>query len=247
MAERPSFIAMTGDLVFHGASAGAWKDFDELVTPLRNARIPVYATLGNHEYWGGRIGESLFFARFPHLQRQHHFALEWGPVRTVFLDSNIDYLSATEWRDQIVWFRSTLASLDADSGVRGVLVLLHHPPFTNSTVTGDQIHVQRDIVPPFLAAKKTLAMMTGHVHSYERFARNDKVFVTSGGGGGPRATLATGAQRRHPDLFGGPALRDFNFVVLEPRRDGLDVEVRGLKKGGATLTTMDRFSLPYPP
>lgn len=246
-AERPAFLAMVGDLTFDGSSAAKWAELDALAAPIRDAGIPVFGVLGNHEYWGGRGGERRFFARFPHLEGRHHYAVAYGPVRLIFLDSNIGELTAGEWRTQGRWYEDTLAALDRDPEVRGVLVLLHHPPFTNSTVTGDERHVQRDLVPAFVRARKTVAMITGHVHSYERFERSGKTFVVSGGGGGPRARLSVGADRRHPDdRFAGPALRDFNFVVLTVGAGGIDAEVRGMPKGGAAFSPMDRFSLPWP-
>src|SRR5205823_2075898 len=117
-----------------------------------------------------------------------------------------------EWSTQRTWYEETLRASDDDMATRGVFVLMHHPPYTNSTVTGDEVHVEDTFVPAFVRAKKTLAMLSGHVHSYERFVRDGKTFVVSGGGGGPRAALETGAARRHPDdQFDGPAVRDFHF------------------------------------
>jgi hypothetical protein len=246
-AERPAFLFMTGDLTFDGSSPGKWAAFDALLAPVRAAGLPAFAALGNHEYWGGRGGERLFFARFPHLAGRRWYALAWGPIRLVVLDSNPGPLGEPAWAEQKAWYERTLAEIDGDPEARGALVLLHHPPFTNSTVTGDEVHVQRDLLPAFLSARKTLAMMSGHVHSYERFARGDKAFVVSGGGGGPRARLATGEDRRHADdLCAGPALRDFNFVVMTVEEKGLRAEVRGLPKGGAAFSPMDRFFLPFP-
>ena len=245
-AARPAFLAITGDLVFDGSSDRKWADFDALMAPIRDAGIPVVAALGNHEYWAGRAGEAKFFARFPHLDDQRWYSLSWGPLRLVVLDSNLGAMSDAEWGAQRRWYAGTLAAHDRDPTVRGVLVMMHHPPYTNSTITGDEVQVQRDFVPAFLAAGKTLAMMCGHVHSYERFTRQGKTFVVSGGGGGPRARLETGASRRHPDdLFPGPALRDFNFVLLTVEAGGLVGEVRGLKKGGRAFSSMDRFFLPF--
>lgn len=246
-ALRPAFVAFTGDLVFDGDSASQWADFDALTDPLRAARIPVYAAFGNHEYWSGRAGEARFFARFPHLEKRHYYTILGGPVRLVVLDSNMGEMSSREWQSQLAWYRDTLAALDADEAVRGVLVLLHHPPFTNSTVTGDEPHVQRDIVPPFLHAQKTLALHSGHVHSYERFARGGKMFVVSGGAGGPRARLAVDTDRRHADdLFHGGALRPFNFVVYTLTATGLAAQVRGLRKGTSTFVAIDRYELSFP-
>lgn len=245
-AERPAFLAITGDLVFDGSSDGKWADFDALMAPVRDAGIPVVGALGNHEYWGGRAGEAKFFARLPLLEGRRWYTLAWGPLRLVVLDSNLGALPPADGEAQRRWYADTLTALDGDPAVRGVLVMMHHPPYTNSTVTGDEAQVQRDFVPAFLAARKTLAMMCGHVHSYERFARQGKAFVVSGGGGGPRAPLYTGADRRHPDdLYPGPALRDFNFVVITVEAGGLAGEVRGLKKGGRAFSTMDRFFLPF--
>jgi Calcineurin-like phosphoesterase len=247
-AERPAFLALTGDLVFDGASETQWADLDDLTAPLRRAAIPVYSALGNHEYWAGREGEAHFFARFPHLDHHHGYTLAHGPLRLVVLDSNRGEIDESDWQAEIAWYGATLAAFDADPAVRGVIVLLHHPPYTNSTVTGDEPDVQRDVVPPFSRARKTLVMHSGHVHSYERFARGSKLFVVSGGGGGPRARLAQGPARRHPDdLFAGPELRDFTFVLYAVLPGGIEAEVRGLPKGGEAFSTIDRFALPWPP
>ncbi len=245
-AARPAFLAITGDLVFSGASPEQWAELDQLCAPLREASIPVVAAFGNHEYWGGGAGEDLFFARFPHLERQHWYSVAYGPVRLVILDSNIDELTESGWQKQLAWYEQKLRDFDGDRGVRGVLVLLHHPPYTNSSVTGDEMHVQRDFVPAFRCAKKTLAMVSGHVHSYERFVRDKKTFVVSGGGGGPRARLRTGERRQHKDdWFKAEALRNFHYLTFQPRKAGLEVTATGLAKGATEWAVLDRFDLPW--
>ena len=247
-AASPDFVAFTGDLVFDGGAEGHWAEFDALSAPIRRRRIPVFTAFGNHEYWQGRIpADRNVFARFPVLERRHWYLFVTAGVLFVVLDSNQTELAPQEWSSERAWYERTLAAADADLGVRGVLVLLHHPPFTNSTVTGDEAPVQQAFVPAFLAARKTLAMLSGHVHSYERFAKGDKMFVVSGGGGGPRALLASGASRRHPDdLFPGPPLRDFHFTLYTVAPDGLDAEVHGLRKGAQEVYAMDHFTLPFP-
>lgn len=244
-AERPEFAVFTGDLVFDGSSGAEWAELDRLAAPLHESAIAALAVLGNHDYWGGERGRP-FFDRFPSISRQHRLVSAFGPLRLVLLDSNVGEMTASEWTAQRRWVEDTLPSLDADPSVGGVLVVLHHPPFTNSTVTGDEPQVVRDLVPPFLAARKTVAMLSGHVHSYERFCRSGKTFVVSGAGGGPRARLAVGDARRHPDdLFSGPALRGFEFLVVSVDDAGLEVEVRGLDKGAHVFSTIDRFALPF--
>lgn len=241
---RPAFLVMLGDLVFNGSSEGAWADFDALCTPIREARIPVLAVPGNHEYWfGGSLDH--YFKRFPHLKERTFYEVTHGPVALVFLNSNIDNLP--EWEMQLAWYRAELARIDADPNIRGALVMMHHPPYTNSTVTSDEAHVGQWLVPPFKAAKKTLAMITGHVHSYERFVYDGKMFVVSGGGGGPRAALSLDDHRRHPeDLYKGPAVRAFHYLSVTPAPTGLAVEVVGLSGEGRGFSTIDAFKMPWP-
>ena len=247
-ASHPALLAITGDLVFDGSSGRQWAQLDATCAPIRDAGIPVFAALGNHEYWGGKSGPESFFKRFPHLENKHYYAITYGPVRLVFLDSNVDELTPAAWEAQRVWYEKTLADFDVDPEVRGVLVLAHHPPYTNSTVTSDELYVQQVIVPPLLRAKKTLGLFNGHVHNYERFVHGGKMFVVSGGGGGPRARLAEGKDRRHPDdLFVGPPIRSFHFTVFTVTATGVTAEVMGLPKGGTVVAPMDHFELPWAP
>jgi hypothetical protein len=246
--EKPDFLAMMGDLVFCGSSAGAWADFDRLCAPLSSAAVPLFPVLGNHEHWvRQRAALPNFFARFPHLRGRHWYAASYGPVGLVFLDSNFHWLPSARWNEQREWFADVLGGFDASEEIRIVLVFLHHPPFTNSRVTSDTAHVQRYLLEPFQSAAKTAAMFSGHVHSYERFLRGGKTLIVTGGGGGPRVSLAEGARRRHADdAFPGPSVRAFHYLVLRLDGEGLGVEVRGLPKGGAAFEPMDEFRLDWP-
>lgn len=246
--EGPEMVLMLGDLVFCGSSASDWRDFDALAAPIREAGIPVLAVPGNHEYWvSPRSGLKNFQARFPLLEQRRWHARSWGPLRLVFLDSNRRFLSSALWKEQVRWYAEEIARADGDPETRGTLVLVHHPPYTNSSVTSDELHVQRSFVPPFQAARKTLAMLSGHVHSYERYERGGKTFLVTGGGGGPRVRLETDSRRRHrDDLFPGPPVRFFHYLMAALTEDGVDVEMRGLAKGERRFETRDRFRLSWP-
>jgi 3',5'-cyclic AMP phosphodiesterase CpdA len=167
VAERPDFLAIVGDLVLWGSSAAAWAAFDQLVLPLEQAHVPILPLLGNHDYGLTRhVALSHFFSRFPHLGRRHWFSVTYGPLGLIFLDSNVRRLPASYWDAQAHWYQQELASFEYTASILGVLVLLHHPPYTNSSLVADNRAVQRTFVPPFLQSPKTLAMVAGHVHSY---------------------------------------------------------------------------------
>jgi hypothetical protein len=244
----PDFLALLGDMVFCGSSASGWERFDRVCSPLRSARLRLLPVLGNHEYWFSRPRALRhFFSRFPELEERRWYALRYGPLGLVFLDSNARFLSASQWREQRAWFEAILEAADSDPSVRGVLVFLHHPPFTNSTITSDERHVQRFFVPPFRASRKTLAMVSGHVHSYERFERGGKTFVVAGGGGAARVRLHEERRRRHADdAFAGPSLRFFHYLDCAFEEEAMTFEVRGLEKGGDAIEVQDRFALLWP-
>jgi hypothetical protein len=156
-------------------------------------------------------------------------------------------LPARRWREQLDWYCQELERFEQDPEIAGVLVLLHHPPYTNSLVTPDERHVQRAFVPAFMRARKTLAMISGHVHSYERFERAGKTFLVTGGCG-PRIKLATGTRRRHhDDLFTGPARREFHFLRFTLSPTGLTIEMRGLRESDSACKTLDHFASPWVP
>jgi Icc-related predicted phosphoesterase len=245
--ERPDLLAILGDLVFHGSSVVDWAEFDQLMRPLRDAGVPVLPVLGNHDYWTRRRGAlANYFARFPRLAGRHWYEARYGRLALLFLDSNERFLPPDAWAEQLQWFADALARADADDSVGGILVFQHHPPYTNSTITSDEVHVQRHLVPPFAAARKTLALFAGHVHSYERFSRGGKVYVVTGGGGGPRAPLFEREARRHADdLFAGPAVRSFHYLKVTPGADEVSIEMVALAKHATAFAVEDRFSLPF--
>jgi 3',5'-cyclic AMP phosphodiesterase CpdA len=247
-ARAPDFVVALGDLVFRGTSSRDWARVDRLLAPLVEADIPVLPILGNHEYWlRPRTALRNFFERFPTLAGRHWHADTYGTLGLLFLDSNERELGEEAWEEQQAWLGETLARFDADASVAGVLAFSHHPPHTNSTVSGDALQVQRAFVPLFAAAYKTLAMVSGHVHSFERFVRADRTYLVAGGGGGPRVRLGRGASARHgDDLCKGPAVRPFHFLVCTPTDAGVEVEVVSLEKNARALGTMARFNLPWP-
>lgn len=246
-AYAPDFLVCAGDLVFSGSSRLDWEEFDALTRPLRDAGVPLMPILGNHDYWSRKSAALRnYFERFPHLSGRRWYSVTWSSLGLVFLDSNEKELGPALWSEERAWFASELARFDADETVRGTVVFVHHPPFTNSTVTPDETHVQQAFVPAFLAAKKTLAMISGHVHSYEQFVKGGKTFVVTGGGGGPRVRLASGTARRHPeDAFLGPDVRLFHFLLCAPKKEGLQIEVVGLEKGADVFAPLTRFTLQW--
>jgi len=239
--EDVDFVAQLGDMVFLGDSTADWRHFDDLVSVLR---VPLLPILGNHDY--GLLAHRArrnIAARFPHLRERTFYSHDYGPLRLLFLDSNRRRMGRFD--EQVRWFSEQLARSERDPSVAGVLVLVHHPPYTNSSVTGDDTDVREHFVPPFMAAQKTLAMISGHVHSYERFERRSKLFIVSGGGGGPRVRLHRGDRRRHhDDLVVHDCLRPFHYLRIAVGESEMTIDAFGLEKGGTATMPVDALAVP---
>ncbi len=232
-AQRPDMLLIVGDQVVSGDDED-WAYFDRIMAPIREAAIPTLGMLGNHDYDGGDIGRSLanFCARFPHQRDRMHGVTRLGGVALVTLDSNFDRLNRRAIERQESRYDLALSALDADPAVHTVIVASHHPPYTNSDMAGTENvdTVEQKYAPRFLAARKTRLYLSGHVHSYERFAKDGKSFVITGGGGGPRREVSVDPDRRYDyDQYHRGTLRPFHFLMLTVATGGLSAEVHMLQ------------------
>ena len=243
--EKPGALILLGDMVSNGSDINTWFYLKNLLKPVIKENIPIIPVLGNHEYWGNDSA-ALYNAEqvFPVFQKSLWYSFRYGNIVFIILNSNRDNLSENKWSEQREWFKNELKYYDSDSEVKGIIVCLHHPPYSNSIVTGDNINVQNAFVQPFLNSKKTMAMITGHVHTYERFIKKGKTFIISGGGGGPRVLLKTGPNT-HKDLVNLPSPRPFNYLLLYQESAGIKIVVKGLNKGSAHFYKLDDFSIPF--
>ena len=231
-AEEPDVLLLLGDQVADGASDREWSYFDELMRELRERETAVHALLGNHDYsrFDRLRSERNFFSRFEWMRPAEPELVRFGDVAYLGVDSNFGVLGAERTRQQAEAFCETLAELDADPSVRGVIVASHHPPFSNSRLTRSA-PVLDLFAKPFLAARKTRLYLSAHVHSYERFEHEGKAFVVAGGGGGPRRRVdVSDARPWRTDVFRGEAVRPFHYLRMSFTDDAISVETMMLMR-----------------
>lgn len=243
--QKPDVLILLGDMVFDGSDKSQWNQFASLMKPLRNLKIPFYPVLGNHEYWGPNVDALRNVSQlFPQFKKSHWYSVVYDSLGFIFLDSNNSEYSTTEWDEQKHWFEDKISEFDNNPNVLGVFVFLHHPPYTNSLVTGDAVSIQLAFCPAFKSSKKTLAMFSGHAHTFEKFFIDNKYFIVSGGGGGPRVKLATGPQYHH-DLCHLPSPRPFHYIMLERIENQVHIMVNAIDKGGSRFYRLDDFVLNF--
>ncbi len=243
-AEKPDLVIHSGDLVARGSSEGHWTKWDETHKAILDAKIPFYPALGNHEY-DGDTKEALGYLnkRFPELGGCRWYAVRSGPLLFVLVDSNFDELPKEFVEAQDAWYRKTLKDAGSDPDVKAVIVVSHHPPYTDSVVHGPSEETKRRFADPAAACPKFRHYVAGHVHNYERFLVGGIPYVVSGGGGAPQTAVRTSDFRTEP-AFQGPELRPFHYLLLAVGQNGASVDTMMLQPDGAWKSG-DRFEFKW--
>ena len=244
---EPAFVVHLGDLTTRGSSKRHWQQFDDFHRRIREKTIPYFPILGNHEFYGNdERALDCFFARFPHLEKKRWYSFIWKNVGLILLDSNFPTLTQEQIEKQAEWVLGELARLERDERIDTIIVCCHEPPFTNSRVVGPNESSKRYFADPFLRFSKTSLFFSGHSHTYERFQRDGKFFIVSGGGGGPRHKVKRDPQKcLYQDLFAGPELRFFHFCEIEIDKRGLAYRVVRLESN-ETFAIVDPLYLTNP-
>ncbi len=239
--EHPAFVVHTGDIARVGGLASQWEIFDRDFAPLRDAGIALWPVFGNHEYIGDdAAGRANYFARFPWLDGHDAYVRDWRGLRFLLFDSNTDALGADGVRRTRDWLAAQLERADADDDVRAVLLVCHHPPYSNRIRPGESDWV-RDVVVPLAAEyPKARALFVGHVHSYEHFYEGGLQTIVTGGGGSPlHELLEPGRPGTRPDLYDGD--RGFHYCRV---RVGARIEVEVvLRRAPGRWEVVDRFDI----
>ncbi len=248
LADRPNCIFTLGDMVSLGFFQSAWKSYDVFLDRARNAHVPVFPTLGNHELMlYSSTGDEEFTWRFPWYSKTG-YAVRVGKLAVAMLNSNFTHLSQQERKRQLAWLDSTLAAFESDSSVGIVIVACHHPPFTNSTIVSPSEEVRESFVPLYLRYAKCRLFLSGHCHAFEHFRQEGKDFLVMGGGGGLQQPLLTGGDVRWVDLFPKKTeIRMFNYLSCRITGQSLDVTVKMIKDDFSGFEDAYRLSFSFKP
>ena len=181
----PAFIVCNGDL-----TNGKERDYRLAMDAFGKCPMPVYYTMGNHEYYGC-YEESGFTAkkaqeRFLRMTRMPdlYYKQVIGGIRFLFLSTEHYTPDSNEagWltNEQLDWFEMQLAA----ARERAVFVFLHHP--VNGTVANsDGTLLASDHVLNLLKQHANVVLFSGHTHCRmdreDQFVRRDSAVFVGGG------------------------------------------------------------------
>lgn len=240
LKEGLDLVAVTGDMVLHGADEADWQRFFAVTRELL-ASVPYFPAVGNHDLgWGGAAAKADDIFAVPQGPPGRPAGTFWysrdvGDVHLVFLDSN-----AYERADQETWLEADLAAARA-AGTRAIIVFTHDGPYARGYHGGSA--VARDRYVPILLKHKVDLLLSGHDHIYQRGDAKGLRYVVSGGGGASLYGIRCGVSGRPKCAVEDgmqSVAKEHHYVVLTI---GRDLEMCPRKPDGALLERCRRLRL----
>jgi hypothetical protein len=205
---QPGLFLALGDIAYPDGTAADFRDCYDPYFGTEKARTrPVP---GNHEYdTGSAAGYLGYFGALATPHGTTWYSYDVGNFHFVALDSDCTFVGGcTTTSAQYRWLQADLAA----STTPCLIAYFHHTPWSSGTGYGKP----QTMVPimQLLQREGADAILAGHMHSYERFARMDasgnldptgfRTFVVATGGDEQFAlgTPVTGSEARQTGTFG---------------------------------------------
>jgi hypothetical protein len=161
------FVIMLGDNMYGRQRPQDYVDkFERPYAPLRQAGVPFFATLGNHD-----DPEQRFYKGF-NMEGERYYTFARQNVRFVAFDTNLMD------KPQLAWIDSTLK----ESQEEWKIAYFHHPLYSDA-MHGSNVEL-RVLLEPLLVRYGVPVTFAGHEHVYERTTPQKGIvhFVDGSGG-----------------------------------------------------------------
>ncbi len=245
---KPSFICLTGDIVYSGDDADDWRVWDSETPVWRGQEIPVYPAIGNHDLHGNaQTALGNYFQRFPELKGSRYYSVRAADVLLLVLDSSLDELAGPQGE----WL---LGKLDqVPPAVDFVVIIDHHPPYTSSSDHkkfggGHSSRAREQALAKMLEDRQAqspyrMVLFSGHVHNYERHEHGGVTYFVSGGGGAHAYPI----ERAADDPFRSKDI-NYHYLLVEVDYQQMKVSMNrlDLTSGKAAWTTPDQVQISVP-
>ena len=181
---KPHFFIHLGDMIPHSGEE-EWSTFFEISKPID---IPFFPVVGNHEVSAPIQGEKLYRKQFLLPEGKTYYAFRAGG--TLFVVLNSEEESGRIIGAQLSWLENILSS----SKETFKLVFLHRPLFLpiDSLKKGramDRHPHDRDALHRLFLKTDVKAVFEADDHRFDRMEKDHILYVITGGGGAPLASL----------------------------------------------------------
>jgi len=244
---HPAFISIGGDISYRGDNDKDWKIWDQETAVWRENKIPVYPALGNHDLHGDqKVALANYFQRFPDLQNNRFYSVRAGNTLLLALDSSLDETTGPQGE----WLTHKLDSLPGD--VDFVCIVLHHPPYTNSSDHfmggGHSARTPEQALAQMLEQRQAhtrarFVVFAGHVHNYERHEHEGVTYFVTGGGAAHPYTVP---RQPNDPLFGKNV--NYHYLLVEVTEGKMKITMNRLEMNGGkpSWSTPDSVEISAP-
>jgi hypothetical protein len=184
LERKPDFLIHLGDII-PKPHEKEWQAFFEISKPIT---LPFFPVVGNHDVGTGSSGDEIYRKQFFLPEGKTYYAFRAGGVFFIILDSEKGRgrLTTEQWS----WLEDILLS----SKEIFKLVFIHRPLFLpmDSSKAGralDKYPLERDDLHRLFLEKKVKAVFEADDHRYDRREKDGILYLISGGGGAPLASL----------------------------------------------------------
>jgi hypothetical protein len=184
LERKPHFFIHLGDMIPHSGEK-EWSTFFEISKPIN---VPFFPVVGNHEVFATGRGEKLYREQFHLPGEKTYYEFRVGGILFVILDSEMG--RGRIINEQLSWLDDILLS----SKERFKLVFLHRPLFLpiDSLKKGramDRYPLDRDALHRLFLKTNVKAVFEADDHRYDRMEKDHILYIITGGGGAPLASL----------------------------------------------------------
>jgi hypothetical protein len=205
---QPGQFLALGDIAYPN---GRLSDFQDCYDPyFGSEKARTRPVPGNHEYdMGTAAGYLTYFGSRAAPNGTTWYSFDVGAFHFVVLDSDCTFVGGCNAGSaQYRWLQADLAA----STTPCLIAAFHHTPWSSATGYGKPTTMVQ--IMQLLQQQGADAILAGHMHSYERFARMDangqldptgfRTFVAATGGDGQFAlgTPVTGSEARQTGTYG---------------------------------------------
>jgi len=216
------FVIMLGDNIYGSERPQDFAlKFEKPYQALLSAKVPFYASLGNHDDLTQR-----YYKPF-NMNGERFYTFKKGDARFFALDSN--YMD----QPQLKWLEEQLSR----SNDRWKVVYFHHPLYSSGGRHGSETDLRMLLEPLFITYGVDI-VFAGHEHFYERIKPQKGIYYFIEGGS---AKLRTGDIRKGP-LTAAGFDTDFSFMLAELGKDAM--QFQALSRVGKRI---DSGTLPLAP
>lgn len=223
-AVDPDFVLHTGDLVTVGDRDDEWAAFFAATRSIWS-RAPIWPVMGNHDLDGGTARALL--AHFALPGARPYYALSWGNVRLLMLDSEVAMIDDAPDAAQAAWLIAEVHRAEADPAIDHTIAVIHKGPYSSHPARAGNLALRPQL--DALRAAGLDLVISGHDHFYARgVGANGLPYIVLGAGGAPLyPTTGAGEQDAHRVEISRSIYSFARFRVRGRALEGCGVDLTG--------------------